>query len=56
MTIKELTKGLEVWCWWLSRNLYFISYNSILKKYRFDDAAGAQFYFSEEQLKKLIIK
>ena len=53
MKASELKKGTKVWCWWLSRTLYYTGKMHRGTEYTFEDVIGAQFDFNDEQVAKL---
>ena len=55
MTREELKKGMKVWCWWKSKNLYYTG-QIVNGKYKFVDICDAITMVSEEQLEKLKVR
>ena len=53
MKAQDLRKGQKVWCWWLSRTLYYRGQNTRTLEFRFEDVCDVPFYFTEEQIEKL---
>ncbi len=55
MKKEELKKGTKVWCWWMSRYLYYTG-QIIRGQYKFVDICDAIAMIPEEDLQKLEIK
>ena len=53
MKAQDLRKGQKFWCWWLSRDIYFVGKNTRTNEYRFEDIADVPVYLTEEDLGKL---
>lgn len=53
MKAQDLKKGQRFWCWWLSRDIYFVGKNTRTNEYRFEDIADVPVYLTEEDLGKL---
>lgn len=53
MKVNELKRGMKVWCWWASRNLYFKCQNTVTGLYVFEDICDVRFEFTADQVEKL---
>lgn len=55
MEKKDLKKGAKVWCWWMSRLLWYTG-RTINGKYEFTDICDAITMISEPQLRELELR